>query len=141
MDNIIFRVIVKEDLDEIFLLLQQLTEIDYSDRDKEKCWELFKTSSSHSIVGVLKNKIIAYGSLVLEYKIRGEAAGHIEDIVVDKNIRGKNVGVNLINKLIDLARCLECYRVTLLCDESLINFYSKNNLKVSGVAMKKFINK
>ena len=39
MDNMIFRAIVKEDLDEIFLLLQQLTEIYYSDRDKEKCWE------------------------------------------------------------------------------------------------------
>ena len=141
MGNTTFRIVEKNDIDEVFLLLQQLTEIDYSDRDKEKCWELFSFSSSNSIVGVLKNKIVAYGSLVIENKIRGEVAGHIEDIVVDKNIRGKNIGVNLINKLTDIAKDKGCYRVTLLCSESLIDFYSKNDLKLSGVAMKKFINK
>tara|TARA_R110000803_G_scaffold45587_3_gene96002 strand:+ start:9008 stop:9433 length:426 start_codon:yes stop_codon:yes gene_type:complete len=141
MSNVLFRVIEKDDLGEVFLLLQQLTEIDYSNRDIEKCWGLFSSSPSISVVGVYQNKIIAYGSLVLEYKIRGEVAGHIEDIVVDKDIRGKKIGVNLIDKLTDIAKNMGCYRVTLLCDIDLIDFYSKNNLKVSGIAMKKFINK
>ena len=41
MNEIISRKVNKTDLDEIFLLLQQLTEIDYSSRGKEKCWEYY----------------------------------------------------------------------------------------------------
>tara|TARA_R110001592_G_scaffold299524_1_gene570525 strand:+ start:8709 stop:9143 length:435 start_codon:yes stop_codon:yes gene_type:complete len=138
--DLTFRLIQPTDIDEVFFLLQQLTKIDYSLRNKSECWDNFiSNTSSNAIVGIYKNKIIAYGSIVIENKIRGEVAGHIEDIIVDKNIRGKNVGVSLINKLINIAKIKKCYRVTLLCNENLINFYSKNNFKLSGVAMKKFI--
>ena len=83
--------------------MDQLTEIDYSLRDKNKCWDNFiNNTSSNSIVGVYKDKIIAYGSIVIENKIRGEKAGHIEDIVVDKSVRGNNIGIKLIEKLIEI---------------------------------------
>lgn len=138
--NIIFRPVEKEDIDMVFFLLQQLTEIDYSSRNKDNCWDRFTSNnSSNSIVGLYKNKVVAYGSVVIENKIRGEIAGHIEDIVVDKDMRGKNIGVNLINELIKIAQKKECYRVTLLCDKSLANFYYKNGFKINGIAMKKFI--
>ena len=55
MNEIIFRKVNKTDLDEIFLLLQQLIEIDYSSRDKEKCWESFKSNTANnSVVGIYK---------------------------------------------------------------------------------------
>lgn len=140
-EKIEFRKVERKDLGEVFLLLQQLTEIDYSNRDEEDCWNKFNSNTStNSIVGIVNNKIIAYGSLVVENKIRGEAAGHIEDIVVSKNVRGKNIGVRLIEELIKIAKNKKCYRVTLFCKESLINFYNKNNFKVNGVAMKVFLN-
>lgn len=138
--NVIFRPVERGDMDMVFFLLQQLTEIDYSSRDRDNCWGRFiSNNSSNAIVGLYKNKIIAYGSIVIENKIRGEIAGHIEDIVVDKDMRGKNIGINLINELINVAQKKECYRVTLLCDESLTNFYYKNGFKTNGIAMKKFI--
>ena len=141
MNSIFFRKVERGDLDEVFSLLQQLTEIDYSNRDKESCWESFNSNtSSNSIVGIVNDKIVAYGSLVVENKIRGEVAGHIEDIVVSENVRGKNVGVRLIEELIKIAKDKKCYRVTLFCKESLINFYNKNNFRVNGVAMKVFLN-
>jgi glucosamine-phosphate N-acetyltransferase len=138
MSNIIFRPIEKKDLEEVFLLLQQLTEIDYLNRDKEKCWDLFSSCSSESLVGVYKGKVIAYGSLVLEYKIRGGISGHIEDIVVSDEIRNKNVGTNLIKHLSEIGENKGCYRITLFCKKHLINFYSKNGFEVSNIAMKKF---
>lgn len=142
MNNIKFRKVKKEDINEIFPLLQQLTKIDYSSRNKDDCWDRFiLNNSSNAIVGLYKNKIVAYGSIVIENKIRGEIAGHIEDIVVDKNMRGKNIGVNLINELINVAQKKECYRITLLCNEPLANFYYKNGFKTNGIAMKKFIKK
>lgn len=140
MKNIIFRPLEKTDLNEVFLLLQQLTEIDYSDRNLEECWDKFiSNTSANSIVGLYEDTIVAYGSIVIENKIRGESAGHIEDIVVDRKIRGKNVGVRLIEELVKIAKSKDCYRITLFCKEELIGFYSKNGFEVNNVVMKLFL--
>ena len=140
MSTVKFRPVEKKDLDYIFPLLNQLTEIDYSSRDKNECWNNFINNiSSNSIVGVLNGCIVAYGSIVIENKIRGEFAGHIEDIVVDKTVRGKNIGVDLIKELIKIGDNKGCYRITLTCDQSLIKFYNKNGFKVNNIAMKKHL--
>lgn len=140
MSTVKFRPVEKKDLDYIFPLLDQLTEIDYSSRDKNECWNNFINNiSSNSIVGVLNGYIVAYGSIVIENKIRGEFAGHIEDIVVDKTVRGKNIGVDLIKELIKIGDNKGCYRITLTCDQSLIKFYNKNGFKVNNIAMKKHL--
>ena len=142
MNDIKFRLVERKDLDEVFPLLDQLTKIDYSSRNKDECWNRFTSNtSSNSVVGLYKDKIVAYGAVVIENKIRGEFAGHIEDIVVDKNIRGKNVGVGLINELVKIAKNKGCYRITLFCDEPLLNFYDKNGFKINGneIALKKYL--
>ena len=133
-----FRSIQQCDLESIFLLLQQLTEIDYSTRNIQNCWDNFiQNNSSNSIVGLLDNKIIAYGSIIIENKIRGELAGHIEDIVVCESMRNKGIGIELINELIKIGKNKGCYRVTLLCDDNLSSFYEKNGFVKNGIAMKK----
>lgn len=133
-----FRSIQQCDLENVFLLLQQLTEIDYSTRNIQDCWNNFiQNNASNSIVGLLDDKIVAYGSIIIENKIRGELAGHIEDIVVCKSVRNKGIGVELINELIEIGRNKGCYRVTLLCDEDLSSFYEKNGFVKNGIAMKK----
>ena len=140
MSKVIFRPVQKKDLDEVYLLLQQMTKIDYSKRDKNKNWKLFELGSSESIVGIIDNKVVAYGSLVLEYKIRGSISGHIEDNVVSDKVRHQNIGTRLIKELVNIANKKGCYRVTLFCKESLIKFYELNGFDVNNVAMKKFLN-
>lgn len=133
-----FRNIQLDDLERVFLLLQQLTKIDYSNRNIEECWNNFiSNTSSNAIVGILDGKIIAYGSIVIESKIRGELAGHIEDIVVCESVRGKGIGVSLIDNLVEIGKTKGCYRITLLCDESLNTFYEKSGFSKNGIAMKK----
>ena len=105
MSKVQFRPIKKSDLDEVFILLNQLKEIDLGSVQKQNAWDGFvSNSSSNSIVGIFNKKIVAYGSIVVENKIRGEVAGHIEDIVVDKEVRGKMVGISLIKELIAIAK-------------------------------------
>tara|TARA_R110000823_G_scaffold281849_1_gene400098 strand:- start:3334 stop:3771 length:438 start_codon:yes stop_codon:yes gene_type:complete len=138
--ELIFRLIERKDLKVVFPLLNQLTIIDHSSRDKDKCWDKFiYNNASTSIVGIYKNKIIAYGSIIIENKIRGGSSGHIEDIVVDKSVRGKNIGVKLIEELIKIGKSKDCYRITLFCKKSLINFYNKNGFNEDYIAMKKFL--
>ena len=140
MSEINFRLVKEEDINDIFILLNQLKKIDLENIDRKKAWNDFKSNtSSNSIVGIYNNRIVAYGSVVIENKIRGEVAGHIEDIVVDSEVRGKMVGVSLIKELIEISRKKGCYRITLFCNKKLINFYSRNGFKVNNVIMKKYL--
>ena len=140
MSDLHFRNIEKKDLEQVFVLLNQLKEMDVSKIDNEKAWNDFITnSSSNSIVGIYDDKVVAYGSVVVENKVRGEVAGHIEDIVVDTQVRGKMIGVSLIKELVKVAKNKGCYRITLFCKESLINFYSRNGFEVNNVVMKKYL--
>ena len=140
MSKIHFRNIEKIDLNQVYVLLNQLKEMDITSIDKDKVWNNFiNNNSSNSVVGIYDDKVVAYGSVVIENKIRGELAGHIEDIVVDSDVRGKMMGVLLIKKLIEIARNKGCYRITLFCKESLVNFYSRNGFKVNNVVMKKYL--
>jgi GNAT superfamily N-acetyltransferase len=137
MTKIIFRLLERKDLREVFPLLQQLTKIDYSNRSKQECWEKFiSNNSSNSVVGIQEDKVIAYGSILIENKIRGEAAGYIEDIVVDKKARSKKIGIRLVEKLINIANEKSCYRISLSCNENLIQFYNKNGFEVCENTMK-----
>ena len=102
-------------------------------------WDNFsKNTNVNSIVGILDDKIIAYGSIIIENKIRGEVAGHIEDIVVDENYRGLYIGNKLINELVNISKKNNCYRITLFCKEPLTKFYSRIGFKVDSVNMKKY---
>ena len=140
MSKINFRLVKEEDINDVFILLNQLKKIDLENIDRKKAWNDFNSNtSSNSIVGIYNNRIVAYGSVVIENKIRGEVAGHIEDIVVDSEVRGKMVGVSLIKELIEISRKKGCYRITLFCNKKLINFYSRNGFKVNNVVMKKYL--
>ncbi|MAK01282.1 MAG: hypothetical protein CMC17_01805 [Flavobacteriaceae bacterium] len=140
MAEIDFRAVKRSDLKEVIVLLNQLKEIDVSKINLNKAWSDFiSNSSSNSIVGIYNNKVVAYGSLVVENKIRGEVAGHIEDIVVDSNVRGKMIGVALIKELIKIGEIKGCYRITLFCKETLVKFYSRNGFEVNNVVMKKYL--
>ena len=140
MSEINFRLVKEEDINDVFILLNQLKKIDLENIDRKKAWNDFKSNtSSNSIVGIYNNRFVAYGSVVLENKIRGEVAGHIEDIVVDSEVRGKMVGVSLIKEFIEISRKKGCYRITLFCNEKLVNFYSRNGFKVNNIIMKKYL--
>ena len=140
MSKVIFRNIEKKDLDQVFVLLNQLKQIEIDTIDKDKAWSDFiNNTSSNSVVGLYNNKIVAYGSVVIENKVRGEVAGHIEDIVVDSEVRGKMIGVSLIKELIKVAKNKGCYRITLFCKETLVNFYGRNDFEVNNVVMKKYL--
>ena len=140
MSNIHFRNIERKDLAEVFVLLNQLKEMDVSTINHENAWNDFiSNTSSNSIVGIFNDRVVAYGSVVVENKVRGEVAGHIEDIVVDSEVRGMMIGVALIKELIRVAKEKKCYRITLFCKESLINFYARNGFEVNNVVMKKYL--
>ena len=140
MSALFFRKIEKKDLEDVFALLNQLKEKDIDSIDKDLSWKNFiSNTSTNSIVGIYDDKVVAYGSIIIEHKIRGDIAGHIEDIVVDAAVKGKMWGVILVKELVQIGKTKGCYRITLFCDEKLIKFYERNGFKVNNVIMKAFL--
>jgi len=81
--------------------------------------------------------IVASGTCFLEPKIIHNFmnVGHIEDIVVDINFRGKGIVHNILNHLKNYAVSNNCYKVILDCHPDLVKLYSKSNYIQKGVQM------
>lgn len=135
--NIIYREIKKSDLIYVNELLQSISKHNPNYDLLLFNWPLYrKQKNLYAIVGIINSEIISFGSIFYEIKIRGGISGHIEDIVVSQSYRGKGLGKELINKLIQNAKKEGCYKVTLSCEKSNIGFYEKIGFVGDQVSMK-----
>lgn len=83
---------------------------------------------------IIDNKLIATAKLVIEQKIY-KNVGHIEDVIVNFNYRKRKYGSVLIKHLINEAKLLDCYKLTLSCKEHLKTFYEACGMKQTGFAI------
>ncbi|KAI4445792.1 hypothetical protein C823_000309 [Eubacterium plexicaudatum ASF492] len=63
---------------------------------------------------------------------------YIDDLCVDENVRGQNIGRQLYEEVLKYARQAGCYNVTLnvwTCNESAMRFYEKCGLKPQKIGM------
>mmetsp|Transcript_7403 Transcript_7403/g.18497 ORF Transcript_7403/g.18497 Transcript_7403/m.18497 type:complete len:170 (-) Transcript_7403:124-633(-) len=83
------------------------------------------------------HKIVACSTLLMEHKfIRGcGLVGHVEDVVVDKNVRGKSLGLKVIEHLKFIAKEMGCYKLILDCSQDNVKFYERCGLKVKELQM------
>ena len=76
---------------------------------------------------VATGRIVGAGTLVVERKFIHACAnrGHIEDVVVDKEMRGRQMGKAIIELLKLLSEQQGCYKVSLECKAENVGFYQK----------------
>lgn len=133
---------IEEIKDNYLLLLSNLTVTNYIET------ELFieninKISEMGSIIVAFiieptgNIDIIASGTIIIEPKIirQGKNVGHIEDIVVALNMRGRGLSFKILNYLKEFAKKSNCYKVTLDCSEEVKNVYIKNGFQIKGTQM------
>ena len=61
--------------------------------------------------------------------------GLIEDIIVNNEYRGKQLGKILLAILVEIGKGVGCYKITLNCKDELVKFYNSFGLvKESGNA-------
>lgn len=65
--------------------------------------------------------------MVLELKFIHDCGsrGRIEDVVVDKEFRGKSFGKLLNNVLVEMAKHFGVYKLSLECKDKLVPFYKQ----------------
>lgn len=55
--------------------------------------------------------------------------GRLEDVVVNTEYRGKQLGKLVVMAVTQLARSLQCYKLSLDCRDRLVPFYESLNFK------------
>ena len=93
----------------------------------------------YTVVALDENRLVGTASLLIERKLlRGGArVGHIEDVVVNQNARGRGVGRLLINHLITRCQQMGCYKVVLTCSDHVASFYETCEFSSEGHLMRR----
>lgn len=138
-----YRLLEKTDYEKgLMELLSQLTTTGKVSKESYiKQYNMIKGNTNHKIYVLEENnKIISCGTLLIEPKFIHNCSnvGHIEDIVVDKNSRGKGLGKKIINFLTEESKKYNCYKVILDCSNNHITFYNKCNYQVKGKCMSQY---
>lgn len=121
-------------------LRQYLSPFVPTEEQYTELWSKYELAENvFAVVAVLNDRVIGYGALVVEQKIRGGLAGHIEDIVTHPDFRALGVGRNIIQRLTKKARDNGCYKLALQCEDKNVEFYEKCGFDVSGKGMQRFL--
>lgn len=114
----------------LFEVLSQLTVAPQMSKEKfRKHVDMERRNGlKHTLVAVTKSgQVVGTGALNIETKLirDGTPAGHIEDVVVAEEVRGAQVGRQIVEQLIQLGRAQGCYKVVLNCGDRNVVFYEK----------------
>lgn len=123
-------------------LLEQLTIVNKNNISFDVFCKFVETLNDNHLIFVIEheNKIIATTTLLIENKLirqMGKVA-HVEDVVVDKNFNGKNIGKHILTFVCEYAKNIGCYKIILDCDENVTKFYKKCEFVVKGNFMAKY---
>ncbi|CAM8959540.1 unnamed protein product [Rhodiola kirilowii] len=126
-------------------LLQQLSICDaVSDKDFEDRFQELSRCGDDHVICVIEDlesgKIVGTGSVFIEKKFLRNCGkvGHIEDVMVDGNARGMQLGMRVVEFLTEHARSVGCYKVILDCSDENVLFYDKCGFRRKEIQMAKY---
>lgn len=81
--------------------------------------------------------VVATGTVLIEPKFLrgGTAVGHIEDIVVDRRVRGMHFASLVVRQLLRIAQSYRVYKCILDCSDENVAFYEKLDFKKENAQM------
>lgn len=118
----------KEHLDDVMRIEENSFAIAWSRKSMED--ELNNFMAIY-FVALLEGKVVGYGGM---WHVVTE--GHITNIAVDEQYRGRGVGSAIVQKMVDTAIEKEMLGVTLevrVSNTAAINLYKKHEFKLSGI--------
>jgi len=131
-----FRTLQHGDYLSYLALIRDFRETSFTE---EQFWSTLDTIAKTSDIIVMEEdgQLIACGTLLYETKFIHNISkvGHMEDVCIKKEHRGKQLGKQLIAYMVDVAKEKGCYKVTLYCEEDNVEFYKKCNFTRTGQQM------
>ena len=133
---LLFRTLTNNDYFSYLSLIRDFRDTTFT--DEQFCSTLDLILKTSDIIVIEEDgKLIACGTLLYETKLIHNISkvGHIEDVCIKKEYRGKRLGKQLIAYMATLAKEKGCYKVTLYCEDNNVDFYRKCDFKCVGNQM------
>ena len=134
--NYTFRMLSKNDYEQYFQLINEFRSTNYT---KKQFVHFLEEENKNIQIWVIEvnNELIASGTILYETKLIHNISlyAHIEDIIVLSKYRKNGYGLILLNKLVDVCKKENTYKILLDCQEELIKFYEKSGFKKNGSQM------
>lgn len=132
----IIRRLNKNDYERFLFLINQFRETNFTEKDFIFTLDKIEKNSEIWIIEIEKI-IVASATIIFEHKFIFDISclAHIEDVIVDINYRRKGYGKILINYLTEIAKNNNCYKITLDCNDTNINFYNACDFEKRGNQM------
>ena len=145
----------QKDIPDVFRLLKQVNKLHHDGRPDLFKWPATKYTAQE-LDAIFNNdrtpvfvctdsqdQVLGYAFCVLKQEVDNHILTdirslYIDDLCVDENIRGQHVGSDLYAHVLEYARSIGCYNVTLnvwSLNESAMKFYEKQGLKPQKVGM------
>ena len=138
----IFRELNKTDYEEYTKLITEFRPINHQ-ITKEIFETIYDIIFKNSIIFVIEidNKLVASGKLLIEQKFIHNLAkyGYIEDVIVSEENRNNGIGKKMVKYIVDYCKENKFYKITLTCDEKLVNLYKKNSFEVYQIHMSQLV--
>ena len=142
MDNIIARELNVNDYEQFLRLINDFRQTNFTEEQFKEILKNFEKDQTTKIFVIEKDSnLIATATLIIEQKFIYNLSklAHIEDVCVKKEMRKQGYGKLIINKIIDEAKKIGCYKITLDCSNENISFYKLSNFEVRGNQMSQLI--
>lgn len=121
------RHLYEDDCDEYIKLIGQLTDIGHVTQSQYVDFIKGQTENNFTLVLTIGSKVVGCLTILIEQKIAHSFGRvmHIEDVVTDKDYRGRGVATTLLDEAIRISKEKKCYKVILDCNQSNVNFYKQ----------------
>ncbi len=148
----------KKDINRIHTLLEQVNFIHYQGRrDLFKCANKYHDDEilnlihdPHTPILVAvdqQDEVMGYAFCIIKEIHNNQLLQdcktlYVDDLCVDENIRGQHIGSDLMDAVMNLAKELHCYNITLnvwAFNEQAIQFYERYGLKIQKMTMEKLL--
>lgn len=145
MEIIIDKLTEYDDYHEYCNLLKQLTTINADKVNPENFriqLQTIKTNPFHQIwIAKSNGKIVGTSTIIIEPKFIHDLSyvAHIEDVVVDSKYRHQGIGSKLMDKMEQLAKMYNCYKLILDCSVENKIFYEKNGYIQKNIQMARYL--
>ncbi len=131
------RAFAPEDVDAVIDLLQDVSAFRPSADEVPGLALAFSSlSNCYACVATRGDRLLGFGSVFLLTRLRGGRSAIIEDVVVASDMRGHNVGRQIIDALLDFAKLQGCFKVSLEAAEPAEQFYRRVGFEPAGKVMK-----
>lgn len=126
------RILESEDYDEYLKLINEFRPTTFTKQEFTNF--VYKLPALHNIwVMEIDEQLVGTATVLYEHKLIHNMCvyAHIEDVCISESVRGKGYGSLLLKHIFNESK--HCFKVTLVCDEKVKDFYLKNGLEQRGI--------